>query len=158
MIVKTPYIFKVLKIARDVREIVPGAHIGGSVGLFLHGLVLDRPWHDGPFDLDITIEKELSDQQFARLSELYLFDGTKGDSADMDLKFVDEVTKIKVEMQVDDESRFVVVPYKGCEYLVKDVNAILRWKEHYANAYDDQKHINDLKLLVDGWAPSLIEF
>jgi hypothetical protein len=152
----TPYIFKVLKIARDVRQILPGAHIGGSVGLFLHGLVLDRPWHTGPVDLDLTIPHEPTPEEFKALCEIMIFDGTKGESQDMDLKFIDEKDHIKVEMQVDAESLAVIVPYMRCEYKVKVVDGILHWKEHYANLYQEEKHINDLRLILNGWSPAEI--
>lgn len=145
---KRPQILRTLELYRSIQDQLHTCHIGGSVGLFLHGYILPRDWINGKFDLDITLMRELDHFQLTALDMLNQNTDRKSESADMEYSFLskDDIP-IKVEMQVDAQSCSHQIVYHGYTYNVKDAKLILDWKRTYAEKYKDEKHINDLAYL-----------
>lgn len=152
MIQTIPFILKALKAYQDVQHAIPHTHIGGSIGLFLHGIVLPRDWYNGPLDLDVTLREDLPENavyDFMVKDESGLSSGM-----DMNYKFAHVSTGIKVELQIDPDSQYVPVMYKGFIYRVKTIEGIMYWKRKWAVEFEDSdedKHRRDLAYLEKGY-------
>jgi hypothetical protein len=124
---------KLMNVLNQIKFQEPSIAVGGSVGLYLQGINLERDWDT--VDLDLTcpyVPQGLAEH----LTE------TKGnDSADMQLSYL--INGIKVQVQVTEEREIIGIIHLGLPYYVHTVPYILKWKHHYADK-GVQKHIDDL--------------
>lgn len=122
----------------------PTAHVGGSIGLMLRGVDLERDLSMS--DLDITIDE-------FTLSEHDLSDyGKLSDSSDFDLKLTAQLPNhmfVKIDVRVCPEPSFEAIEYQGRVYNVSKLRDILYWKKRYA-AKGVQKHADDLFFIETG--------
>lgn len=117
----------------------PTSHVGGSIGLFLHGIDLGRSLDLS--DLDITVDEfdrsKLDDTGFDELS----------DASDFDARlraYLEPNGFVKVDLRICPEPSFEVIEYEGATYNVSKLRDILYWKRKYADK-DVEKHKSDLK-------------
>ena len=156
---------KRLEIYKAIESVHPGCHIGGSIGLFLHGIDLGRTFVDS--DIDICSfkpnGKEFKDLQ-KRYSEIGLASSTDMDEvtyrSEIEENWVEK--KIKIEYKYDKTQNFKVVEYKGVTYRVTLPQMILGWKVLFA-CRGSKKHRADLdklgvKYIKRGACPILCPF
>lgn len=156
---------KRLEIYKSIEEVHPGCHIGGSIGLFLHGIDLGRTFIDS--DIDICSfrpnGKEFKDIQ-KRYSEIGLASSTDMDEvsyrSEIEENGVDR--RIKIEYKYDRTQDFNIIEYKGVTYKVTKPEIILGWKVLFASR-GSKKHRADLdklgvRYLQGGQCPLLCPF
>ena len=124
---------KRLEIYKSIESAHPGCHIGGSIGLFLHGIDLGRTFIDS--DIDICSfkphGKKLVD---SRYSETDLASSTDMDEVCYESNVEENGVekKIKIEYKYDKTQDFKLVEYKGVTYNVTLPEIILGWKVLFA--------------------------
>jgi hypothetical protein len=126
---------KRLEIYKEIESVHPGCHIGGSIGLFLHGIDLGRTFVDS--DIDICsfkpTGKEFKDSR-NRYSETGLASSTDRDEVTYKSEIAEDgiENRIKIEYKYDKTQNFKVVEYKGVTYRVTLPQMILGWKVLFA--------------------------
>lgn len=124
-----------LKFLKEFQEEWPESHIGGSMGLYLHRIILPRlenKWNS--CDLDIVLPKYKGNEYI----------NYESSSKDFDHYFRKD--GIKIEIRISPEPQFVVLYYNKIQYNVSKLSDILYWKNKYAQKGVD-KHIQDLKYI-----------
>ena len=138
---------KRLEIYKSIESVHPGCHIGGSIGLFLHGIDLGRTFIDS--DVDICSfkphGKKLVD---SRYSETDLASSTDMDEVCYESNVEENGVekKIKIEYKYDKTQDFKLVEYKGVTYRVTLPEIILGWKVLFS-CRGSKKHREDLDKL-----------
>lgn len=138
-----------LKVFRDFQLQNPTAHLGGSLGLMLRGIDLQRDLISS--DLDVTVDE-------------YEANNLKVDSLDLtsernDFDFCtrktvnDEGLYVKMDVRVNPEPSFELIEFEGFTYNVSKLRDILFWKNSYARK-GVAKHINDLIVIETGIRPA----
>lgn len=138
---------KQLRVLRSFQEKYPKSHVGGSIGLFLHGVDLKRNLIFS--DLDITTPNFTEKEE-----QKDTFQAGCSPVEDYDYRYrIDDVNSghfFKLEIRVDDkQSDFDVIEYNGFKYNVTKKETIFKWKLKYARKGID-KHINDLFAIATG--------
>lgn len=144
-----------LETLKEIQERYPMFHVGGSVGLFLHGARLKRWASRDSSDLDLVSpyfvlvedpegEEDVVSQLDAKASgndfdETFLYDG------------------VKVDYKIDPKQRYEYIEYKGFKYKVSPLFIILEAKMRYA-LNGQRKHKDDLtELMSAGFVKGLKE-
>lgn len=143
-----------LKLVRDFQQRFPGSHVGGSIGLFLHGIDLQRSLDKS--DVDMTIQTPIDPSQPLGI------ENTEESShpEDFDYQFRhypdgnSAYTKIDINVLPDKQSINIV--YKADLYRVSLKEDILYYKKLYAEK-GNQKHIDDLITIETGIRPEVKE-
>jgi len=145
---KTPLDVR-LEIYKEIELAHPGCHIGGSIGLFLHGIDLGRNFIDS--DIDIC-SFQPHGSRLTRSNKGYS-ETELTSSTDMDeMCYKSEVgengleRKIKIEYKYDRTQDYKIVEYKGVTYRVTSPEIILGWKVLFA-CRGAKKHREDLDKL-----------
>jgi len=137
-----------LKLVREFQHKYALSHVGGSIGLFLHGLDMKRPLNNS--DIDMTLK--------TLLPETFDIDDSEESSnpEDFDVQLRVYPNKggyyIKVDINVNEKSSFDVIEHGGFKYNVSKKDEILEWKRKYADK-GVQKHIDDLIAIETGIRP-----
>ena len=129
---KTP-LDRRLEIYKSIESAHPGCHIGGSIGLFLHGIDLGRTFIDS--DIDICSFKPHGKRLVdSRYSETDLASSTDMDEVCYNSEIEENglEKKIKIEYKYDTTQDFKLVEYKGVTYNVTLPEIILGWKVLFA--------------------------
>jgi hypothetical protein len=156
---------KRLEIYKEIESVHPGCHIGGSIGLFLHGIDLGRAFVDS--DIDICSFKPhgrgFRDTK-KRYSEIGLASSTDMDEVTYKSEVEEDGVekRIKIEYKYDRTQDFKTVEYKGVTYRVTLPEIILGWKVLFA-CRGSKKHREDLdklriKYIKRGACPVLCPF
>ena len=156
---------KRLEIYKAIESVHPGCHIGGSIGLFLHGIDLGRTFVDS--DRDICSFKPTG-KEFKDLQKRYSETGLASSTDVDEVTYRSEIEengvekKIKIEYKYDKTQNFKVVEYKGVTYRVTLPQMILGWKVLFA-CRGSKKHRADLdklgvKYIKRGACPILCPF
>lgn len=141
-----------LDVVKIIQTSFPTSHIGGSTGLFLHGIRLDR-WKDThSHDIDICLPyfQDLS------LNENIEFSEEKPSFNDFDLSysFINQNGNYtKIDVKIDPHQKYEIVEYKGFKYKVSKLETILEAKIRYSGK-NQQKHKNDLREMLGLKNPS----
>jgi hypothetical protein len=134
-----------LKTLRDIQEQYPLCHVGGSVGLFLHGVRLKR-WADvNSSDLDLIFPYYIAPESTDKLKLDFSSDKASGN--DFDYTF--SVNGTKVDVKIDPKQRYELITYNGFKYKVGTLLTILEAKMRYA-LLGNSKHSNDIKEMILG--------
>lgn len=119
----------------------PTAHIGGSVGLYLHGVFLKR-WAANDYhpDLDITVPYFVAMQQ----DELYA-ESEPAEDEDYRSDFVAHFSYdgTEVDMNIDPKMRWEIIEYNGFKLKVTALEDIMTYKMKYVMK-GKKKHKEDL--------------
>lgn len=140
-----------LSVLRAFQVKYPKSHVGGSIGLFLHGVDLKRNMYYS--DLDITTP------EFTEISNPNINGCSPVEDYDHRYQIDDPKTGhfFKLEIRIDDEQPdFDVVNFEGVNYNITKKETILMWKQKYAEN-GNQKHINDLITIATGVRPKEIK-
>lgn len=129
-----------LNVIKSFQNKFPQAHVGGSIGLMLHGIDLKRDLSNS--DIDMTVDdyipeiNEPSDYSYNPSSKDFDYQYISGKKDDY----------IKMDIRVNPEPGFEIINYNGINYQVSKLRDILFWKRKYAKK-GIQKHIDDLKFI-----------
>lgn len=140
-----------LSIIKNFQNKYPDAHVGGSIGLYLHGIDLKRDVNK--FDIDITKKYKLPE------AERIPFESYQESSSPTDFDYSfrafesDNAHYAKMEVRVTTEPGFVVIEKEGVNYNVSKLEDIIFWKQKYADK-GVQKHIDDLIVINGGERPA----
>lgn len=135
-----------LQMLREFQAKYPDSHVGGSVGLYLHGIDLKRDI--SKTDLDLTVPDYIEGYN----------DNPEWNTSSSDFdysnmfKSKDNYFCCKVEIRVCPEPSFTVVEHERHSYNVSLLSNILFWKKKYARK-GVQKHIDDLITIETGVRP-----
>jgi len=138
-----------LDIIKDIQDVIPNCHVGGSIGLYLHGIKLQREYNRSDIDLVIDEEPPKKFQIMNRYTE------TTSNPNDFDYRYrsaVKDGLYIKVDIRISPEPSFVVINFMGIDYNVSKQRDILFWKQKYADKWSE-KHIADLNYIDGGNRP-----
>ena len=116
-----------LQMLREFQAKYPDSHVGGSVGLYLHGIDLKRDI--SKTDLDITMpdwDDELNSTWREEPSDASDFDYQKT------YRTPDYYFCCKIEIRVCPEPSFTVVEHEGHKYNVSLLSNIFFWKKKYS--------------------------
>lgn len=136
-----------LMVFKKIQDNNPSAHLGGSLGLFLHGKDLKRSLINS--DLDITAETfdvSTIDKDFENRS----------DSNDFDFGYKinhNSVFYTKIDIRINPEPSFEIIMYFEMPLNVSRLKDILFWKTKYANK-GVEKHKHDLIAMETGIRPA----
>lgn len=129
-----------LELVRKIQTKYPLTHVGGSVGLFLHGIRLSRFGDYQKSDLDMItpyyVMMEAPDG-----SEMERISGKKS-SNDFDDSWI--IDGIKLDFRIDPYQRYEIVEYKGFKYKVSIFETIMAAKMKYA-VLGQHKHKDDIR-------------
>jgi len=141
---------KQLKFIQDFQNKYLDSHLGGSIGLLLHGVDLKRSLDKS--DIDLTVQIPLSFAEPIGIEDL-----TESSNAeDFEYAFRYEPMGsnwyFKVDVNLKPKSEFVKITHEGFEYRVSLLKDILVKKIEYAGK-GVQKHIDDLIVIHCGVRP-----
>lgn len=138
---------KYLETIREFQKEFPNAHVGGSIGLLLHGIDLKR--HLTQSDIDMTLDEDIpKDKRIKDFDEA-------SNAQDFDRCFRKDLKDnryIKIDLRINPEPSFEIIPYRGEYYNVSKKRDILFWKDKYAKK-GVQKHIDDMIVINGGERP-----
>lgn len=138
-----------LKVVRDFQIKYPDAHIGGSIGLLIHGINLKRDLLKS--DIDLTVSKDLDEN----IPVQYIDASSNNNDFDYNFRVesLDNSCYVKIDVRVNPEPSFVIMVYEGFSYNVSKLTDIIFWKQKYAKK-GFKKHINDLIVINGGERPA----
>lgn len=140
---------KLLEIYKKIEDLNPHSNIslGGSLGLYLHGIDLGRNFVNS--DIDICCDgrtENLSDERWYAKKETRSSTEMDGGSYITSVFKKGENKEIKIEYKIDFTQDFKKVEYKGVTYNVTLPEIILGWKILFASR-GSVKHKGDLDKL-----------
>lgn len=130
-----------LDLVKRLQTKYPLIHIGGSLGLFLHGIRLKR-WSNkkSSSDLDIVAPFYFVPTD-SKEDDMYLdFFSEKSSGNDFDFTF--SLNGTLVDVKIDPMQRYELITYKGFTYKVSNLLTIIEAKLKYAKT--NTKHKQDL--------------
>lgn len=136
-----------LDLIQKFQQCYPNSHVGGSIGLMLHGVNLKRSLNGS--DLDMTsdyfipeIEEDIESNyiNFNRMTQEYLIPS----HSDFEYCYIEpRFNNNKVEVRIAQNTSYDVIEFNGKNYNVTPKNEILRFKYKYASL-GISKHAMDL--------------
>lgn len=124
-----------LETIKEFQDKYPNSHIGGSIGLLIRGIDLQRDLRKSDLDITVDTEVEIGGDYTER-----------SDHNDFDYAVQKDIGSgryVKMDIRICPESQFEVINYEGVDYNVSKLKDILFWKSKYAKK-GVQKHIDDL--------------
>lgn len=121
---------KQLQIIYALQQKYSDLHVGGSIGLYLHGIELSRDISNSDIDLCKMIDN-------INKPEALVDEG----SPDFDYRF--EYEGFKIELKIDKTQEFDIIIYNGLVYKVSKIDTITSFKREYADK-GFNKHEQDL--------------
>ncbi len=143
-----------LDLVKEIQKKFPMFHVGGSVGLFLHGVRLKR-WRDNSSsDIDMVSPYfvlpegsiNLDGDENDKGDEIVYLDA-KASGNDFDETFM--IGSIKVDYKIDPKQRYEIIEYDGFKFKVSPLITILDAKMKYA-LNGQQKHVEDMREMTTG--------
>jgi len=140
-----------IPVLQELSKANPLIIVGGSVGLFLHGVVLEREY----VDLDIILPyytKLVAPDGSEILTEVEEggFKKSANDFTDcysLTCKLGNETTEFKADVVVKPQQRYKNIKYNGFDFKVADMLTIIEAKLKYALNGQD-KHVSDFNYLL----------
>jgi len=140
-VIKDSLFDDVLESVRNIQTKYPLCHVGGSVGLYLHGAFLKR-WKDNQMDLDLVLPFYIHFEKCDNLDVEAIY---KASGNDFDYTVILEGRK--ADIKIDPKQKYEIITHKGFKYKVSSVETIIEAKCRYA-LNGQMKHINDIKELI----------
>ena len=126
-----------LPIVRKLQEKYPVLHVGGSTGLFLHGVRLQR-YYSGRSDLDMVAPYFILFEGDEKIKIEYK--DAKASGNDFDETFICD--SCKVDFRIDNKQRYEIIEFEGFKYKVSTLETIMAAKFKYA-LNGQKKHKQD---------------
>jgi hypothetical protein len=142
-----------LDAVKIVQTKYPTFHVGGSIGLFLHGIRLKRWVNSKSSDIDMVAPyfilpefNSASDDDDDVDSE---YNDSKKSGNDFDETFIlyGEFGSAKIDYRIDPHQRYEIIEYKGFRYKVSPLMTIIDAKMKYA-MNGQRKHAQDIKEMI----------
>lgn len=122
----------------------PYCFVGGSTGLFLHGLSLKR-WEHSTKDIDIITPFFF---QWTSTKDVDIdMDEEKTSGNDYNHTFL--VNGSKMDVRIDNQQKYEIINYDGFNYKVALIEDILEAKLRYAREKNGEKHKMDIFELIN---------
>jgi hypothetical protein len=132
----------------------PTFHVGGSIGLFLHGIRLKRWINNKSSDIDMIapyfILPEFNSDEDDEDDEVDSeYKDAKKSGNDFDETFVlyGDFGSVKIDYRIDPHQRYEIIEYKGFKYKVSPLMTIMDAKMKYA-MNGQRKHAQDIKEMI----------
>lgn len=126
-----------LEKVRELQTKFPLLHVGGSIGLFLHGIRLWRWNSHQATDIDL-IHPYYVVMDSEKVQEIQ----AKKSSNDFDNTYL--VNGVKADVKIDPYQKYELVKYKDFTYKVSTFETIMAAKMRYA-VLGQQKHKDDIR-------------
>lgn len=127
-----------LDLIKKFQEQYPHTQIGGSVGLFLHGIRLDR-FKQTINDFDIITPYYTKFEDF---TDIVIYDNVSDEGrSGNDFTECITINGVKADVRIDNTQKYDIIEFERFKYKVSVLEAIWAAKLRYNN----KKHINDLK-------------
>lgn len=141
------WIDKKLELVREIQNQFPECCLGGSLGLYLHGIKLNRSLEYS--DIDIIGKCDLDKIQYSKK-----LCASSDDFQQVKMVKVED-RSIKVEVSEKEiinigGKDYIYIEYEGHFYCVNNLETILRFKKEYANK-GSKKHYEDMKVIDPTW-------
>ena len=135
-----------IELLKEIQTKYPMFHVGGSVGLYLHGVRLKRWFDKGKsYDFDmVTPYFVLPEDKIGEEEVLYL--DAKASANDFDETFI--VGNTKVDLRIDPKQRYEIIEHDGFKFKVSNLLTILEAKMRYALLPNGKKHKEDILEMV----------
>lgn len=131
-----------LDLLKTIQTEFPTTIVGGSVGLFLHGLLLDRLKDGNGSDLDIIVPYYcFHNKENINVEQVH----TKKSGNDFDI--VIGFNGVNCDVRIDPYAKYDIIRYDDFDFKVSPLFDILYYKTKYAKN-GQTKHIDDLKDLL----------
>lgn len=144
-----------LEAVKAIQTKYPMFHVGGSIGLFLHGIRLNRWVQNKSSDIDLVTpyfvlpefdeEEEINDDD--EFGVEYKDAKKSGNDFDETFVFYSKFGSVKVDYRIDPHQRYVIIEYKGFKYKVSPLMTIMDAKMKYAMG-GQNKHVDDIKEMI----------
>ncbi len=135
-----------LELARTIQGEHPEVVIGGSLGLYLHGIKLER-FVDRPSDLDLIVPYYILFEGAKNVTE-------KSGSTEFDVSM--EVAGCLVDIVINPKRRYVNIEHDGFIYKVSPLDVIWEAKCRYSIS-GNKKHTEDLDELCGKPRPKKVD-
>lgn len=133
------HVTPILRLAKDLQLVHPELIIGGSLGLFLQGVVLQRVKDGNISDIDFISPHYVC---FENTDDLRVADTEEDDKGyDNDFEIKTTINGYVVEVAIDPKSPYTFAEYEGVKYKVNTLENIWAAKIKYKN----KKHRADLR-------------
>ncbi len=136
-----------LESVKQLQTQYPLVHVGGSIGLFLHGIRLKR-FYRNESDIDLVSPYFILFEDFGD-NQIDYINGKKS-SNDFDDNFI--FNDVKVDCRIDPKQRYEIIEYKGFKYKVSQFEVIMAAKVKYAG-FGQKKHKDDIREMCKVNAP-----
>lgn len=135
-----------IELLKEIQTKYPMFHIGGSVGLYLHGVRLKR-WYNPhkSSDYDMVSPYFVLPEGKVGNEEIEYLDA-KASGNDFDETFI--VGGTKVDIRIDPKQRYEIIEHNGFKFKVSNLLTILEAKMKYALLPNGKKHKNDILEMV----------
>lgn len=129
-----------LNTIKQIQSKYPTFHVGGSAGLFLHGVVLSR-WFDSDWsDLDLVAPYYIMPES-DKESEIEITE-TKCSGNDFDESFL--WNGVQCDFRIDPKQKYEIIEYDGFRFKVSLLETILEAKVRYSLGKNGKKHKDDI--------------
>jgi hypothetical protein len=131
----------------------PTFHVGGSIGLFLHGIRLKRWVNNKSSDIDMVapyfilpeFDEEINDDD--ELGVEYKDAKKSGNDFDETFIIYGDFGSVIIDYKIDPHQRYEIIEYKGFKYKVSPLMTIMDAKMKYA-MNGQRKHAEDIKEMI----------
>jgi hypothetical protein len=147
---KTKIMKERLLIIKQLQDKYPTSHLGGSIGLFLHGVDLQRDLSKS--DIDMTVAQEIDFSQPINIENLE--ESSSPEDFDYQFRYYPNAGSVyvKIDINIRPEKKFVLIMHDGVEYRVSRIEDIIVWK-HFYSMKGQGKHTDDLETIRTGIRP-----
>lgn len=130
-----------LELVRELQATNPHLIIGGSVGLYLRGIRLERFEKGDDVDLDVILPfyQAISDKSTSTSDTL-------PSGCDFDEQV--SINGVKIDIRIDPHQKYELITYKDNTYKVGDLYKTLAAKIDYAQKRGGEKHRKDILELL----------
>ena len=126
---------KQLKIIQAIQKKYPDCHVGGSIGLFIHGIRLSRLSDKTDIDIIKFFDNIPEDKK------------EEAESAGTDFDYAFNMNGIKIDIRIDPTQTYETKWFRGIQYRVSTLENIIKWKKTFAEN-GSEKHEKDLEYIL----------
>jgi hypothetical protein len=141
-----------INLVKEIQTKFPYFHVGGSVGLYLHGVRLQRWANKRGSDIDMVAPFFVLPEGEIDGEDIEYYDA-KASANDFDETF--RVGNVKVDYRIDPKQRYELIEYDGFKFKVSPLLVITEAKMRYAMLPNGQKHKKDLEEMILSKKPGM---
>ena len=130
-----------INLVKEIQEKYPMFHVGGSVGLYLHGVRLSRWLDSNKSDIDLVAPYFILPEGEIDETEIKYVDA-KASANDFDETFL--VGGTKIDYRIDPKQRYEIIEYNGFKFKVSNLLTIIEAKLKYSQLPKGHKHKKEI--------------